>query len=161
MKWILVFLCIGVASCTMLFTNKVVPLSAPLKVIYIDYKDINYNLPQDTLYNASAAGFNVLIMGFYLTYGPADQAQNWAMVTQATQQATMQYLHSQGVVVLISFGGGTEYSAYTSDPTSLGTQVKISRFFLIRRWLNGLWLTIWTGLTSIWKTWVLGLKELE
>ncbi len=44
-----------------------VQISSPLKVIYIDWENINWNTPQDTVLAAAEAGFNVVIISFYLS----------------------------------------------------------------------------------------------
>jgi len=131
MKWIIAFFLIGICSSSVLFPNKATPLTAPLRVIYIDYKSNNpsnilFNNPSNTLFNASAAGYNVLILAFYLSSsGPADMALTWGGVDNATKIDTINKLHAKGVAVLVSFGGGTD-NPFSGDPTALGTQVEIS-----------------------------------
>jgi len=98
-------------------------LPSPLKVIYIDYEIINWNAPEQTVLAASNAGFNVIILAFWLSAtGATDMAQAWAGVDQNTQQQTMQTIHNNGGIVLVSFGGSTD-TPYGRDAYTLGTNV--------------------------------------
>lgn len=128
MKWsLLLSLFIGTYS-YVLFPNKIVPLQAPLRVLYIDHTSIDYNNPANTIFNATAAGYNVLIFGFYLsTAGPYDMSQTWLQLGSSIQQQIINKLHSQGVAALVSYGGSGDIP-YSQDATTAGTQV---RFFSI------------------------------
>ncbi len=92
------------------------------KVIYIDLID-DWNKPEQTILAASAAGFNVINLAFYLSAtGPTDAAVAWQGLSSATKTATMQTVHSAGGVVLVSLGGSTDHP-YDQDPTQLGQRV--------------------------------------
>jgi len=105
------------------FKDKRVALSGPLKVIYIDWRDINWNQPQQTLLDASASGYNVLIMAFYLSSGSAaDMCQAWEELDDGTKSSTIQQIHNNGTIVLASLGGSTDVP-FDKDPSTLGTQV--------------------------------------
>jgi len=98
-------------------------LPSPMKVIYIDWEIINWNNPAQTVLDASNAGFNVIILAFWLSAsGATDMAQAWAGVDQGTQQSTMQTIHNNGGIVLVSFGGSTD-NPYGRDASTLGTNV--------------------------------------
>jgi chitinase len=95
----------------------------PVKATYIDWADVNWNAPQDNLRTICTAGYNVIIMAFYLSgSGPTDMAQAWAGVGNATQASTMVQLHREGCIALVSFGGSTD-SPYSGDPRALGNKV--------------------------------------
>lgn len=49
--------------------------SLPRKVIYID--DGNWNSPQTSIVGAANAGFNVIILAFYMHTGPSDFLTAW------------------------------------------------------------------------------------
>jgi chitinase len=96
---------------------------SPIKALYIDWKNINWNAPQQTVLDAFNSGWNVIILAFYLSNGnPADMAQAWAGVPAATQQATINTIHSKGGVVLVSLGGSTD-SPFGLNPVTVGTNV--------------------------------------
>jgi len=98
-------------------------LSYPLKVIYIDWENINWNAPQQTVLDTVNAGFNVVIIAFYLSGGnAADMALAWAGVSDSVKQQTMATVHSKGAVVLISLGGSTD-TPFSKDPVTLGKAV--------------------------------------
>jgi chitinase len=94
----------------------------PLKVTYIDWRNVDWSAPQQNIVQIADAGFNVAILGFYLDSGPTDMAQAWASVTPAQQNSTIAYAHAQGCVVLVSAGGATE-EPYNMDPASYGSAV--------------------------------------
>eukprot|EP01087_Luapelamoeba_hula_P009078 TRINITY_DN231_c1_g1_i1.p1 TRINITY_DN231_c1_g1~~TRINITY_DN231_c1_g1_i1.p1 ORF type:complete len:321 (+),score=53.23 TRINITY_DN231_c1_g1_i1:182-1144(+) len=83
-------------------------LPVPAKVIYIDWRAINWNAPQNTVTQAVDGGYNVVIIAFYLLNGPTDMAQAWASVSKGNQQQAMNYAHSKGAKVMVSAGGSTE-----------------------------------------------------
>jgi chitinase len=94
----------------------------PIKAIYVDWH-LNWNAPQQSILDAVNAGFNVIIISFYLSSGSAaDMAQAWAALDDATKQSTIATAHSKGAVVTVSLGGATD-SPWDKDPTSLGKQV--------------------------------------
>jgi chitinase len=96
-------------------------VQAPYKVIYIDFRNVNWGNGAQTILDAADAGYNVIILAFYLSKsGPADMALVWAGLSEETKVATMNQIHDKGAVVLVSVGGATD-SPYTSDATQLGT----------------------------------------
>jgi len=98
-------------------------LAAPVKVIYIDWRNINWNNPELTVLEAVDAGFNLVILAFYLSgSGSADMAKAWEGVPSNVKQQTMQQVHSKGASVIVSLGGSTD-SPYDISPTLLGGQV--------------------------------------
>jgi len=73
--------------------------------------------------DASNAGWNVIILAFYLSGGNlADMAQAWQSVPSATQQSTISTIHSRGGIVLVSLGGSTD-SPFSRNPNTVGQQV--------------------------------------
>jgi len=100
-----------------------VAVPSPAKVLYIDWRNINWNNPEQTLLDCVDAGFNVVILAFYLSgSGSADMAKAWEGVSAQVRQQTMQTVHSKGAVVLVSLGGSTD-SPFNKPPTLLGKQV--------------------------------------
>jgi len=93
----------------------------PRKVIYID--DGNWNSPQTSIIGASNAGFNVIILAFYMHTGPSDFLEAWQGLDAGTKQATVAKLHSQGSSLLVSFGGGADGNPYTLDAYNTGLTV--------------------------------------
>lgn len=92
-------------------------VASPRKVIYIDWRGIDWNNPQQSVKDAVDAGFNVINIAFWMEGSIADMAQAWQTVSQADQQSTIQYAHSKGAVVLVTAGGSTEspYSQYSGE----------------------------------------------
>jgi hypothetical protein len=125
-------LCILAFVLCLPFTWAAVP-PVPMKAIYIDYKNINYNSPEKTVTAAADAGFNVIILAFFLSSGPVDMALVWQGMPDATKIATMDALHARGVFVVVSFGGATD-APYNLDPTLLGQTVSA---FVINNHLDG------------------------
>jgi chitinase len=98
-------------------------LGSPIKALYIDWRNIDWNGPQNTVLAVSNAGYNVVILAFYLSgSGAADMALSWQGLTTAVKQSTIQQIHSKGGVVLVSFGGSTD-DPFGKDPVALGKQV--------------------------------------
>jgi len=89
-------------------------------VLYVDYQGINWGSPQTTLTSAVSSGFNVVIISFLLLSGATDMALAWQGVDQQTQQQTMQTVHQQGGVVLVSAGGSSEIPYGQIDGWSYG-----------------------------------------
>ena len=99
----------------------------PVKAVYIDWRDVDWNKPDVTLKAAVDAGFNVIFLAFYLLTGATDFAQAWASLPAADRLASMQYAHSKGAVVLLTVAGST-VSPYYLNATSYATT--ISRYAL-------------------------------
>lgn len=92
----------------------------PVKAVYIDWRDVNWNDPSQNVKAIADAGFNVIILAFLLVSGPTDMLQAWASLPVATRTAAVSYCHSKGAVVMLSSGGATE-SPFSQDATSYGT----------------------------------------
>lgn len=100
-----------------------VQLSRPIKALYID-SGIDWNNPANTVKSVVDSGYNVVLFAFYTTnYGPLDMATAWSSLDSATKQNTVNYAHSKGAVLMVSFGGDSDASFWTKDPVSLGTEV--------------------------------------
>ena len=82
--------------------------SPPLIATYIDWRDINWLAPQDTVLAAVRAGFNCVILSFLLTTGPTDLLEGWAGLDAATRNATLAAAHAAGAVLMLSAGGASE-----------------------------------------------------
>jgi len=99
-----------------------IELGSPVKAIYIDWH-LNWNAPDQSLLQAVNAGYNVIIISFYLSAsGPTDMAQAWAALNATAKQSTINTAHSKGAVVTVSLGGSTD-SPYSQNPYTLGTTV--------------------------------------
>ena len=108
MKGLLILLSFLYFCFSQQFAGKSTPVSTPLRVIYVDYLNVDYNDPTQTVLQAVSAGFNVIILAFYISSsGPADMALAWQGVPAASKQATMNAVHAAGAIVMVSFGGGT------------------------------------------------------
>jgi chitinase len=107
---------------TLCLANSLVSaVQAPYKVIYIDFRNLNWNNGAQTVLDAADAGFNVIILAFYLSSGgAADAAQVWAALPDATKIETMNQVHAKGAVVMIAVGGATD-SPYQMSASQLGT----------------------------------------
>jgi chitinase len=98
--------------------------SSGRKVIYLSYADINWGDFGSTVRSAADAGYNVLIMSFYVSTAHAayDSAQVWQSLGAGGQQDALNYVHGKGGCVLLSVGGATD-SPFSLDPNSLGNEV--------------------------------------
>jgi len=90
-------------------------------VIYID--DGNWNAPQISIIGAADAGFNVIILAFYMHTGPSDFLEAWQRLSPSTKQNIISNIHSKGAVLLVSFGGGADRNPYTLDAYSAGENI--------------------------------------
>jgi len=95
--------------------------AGPKKVIYID--DGNWNAPQKSIVGAADAGFNVIILAFYMHTGPSDFLTAWEGLDSGTKNQTVSTLHSKGASLIVSFGGGADGNPYTLDAYSIGQTV--------------------------------------
>jgi V8-like Glu-specific endopeptidase/chitinase len=82
-------------------------MPSPAKIIYIDWRAIDWNAPQNNVIQAVDAGYNIIILAFYLLDTPADIAQAWQGISQSDQQAAVNYAHSKGAQVMVAAGGST------------------------------------------------------
>jgi len=99
---------------------------AVVKSIYID-SDVNWaGNPCDSPLRAAKAGFNVIILAFYLrTAGPADMLTAWSNSmywTQGSAATCAAQLHGLGAVIMFAAGGATDNPyPWSGDPTTDGT----------------------------------------
>lgn len=99
-------------------------LPSPRRVLYIDYRDINWNTPTQTVTAAVDAGYNVILLAFLLSTSPADMAQAWSTAGTSAQTAAVAYAHSKGAVLMVSAAGSTDLPWTTfSDGSSYGNYV--------------------------------------
>lgn len=96
-------------------------INAQKKVIYID--DGNWNSPQDSIIGAANAGFNTIILAFYMHTGSSDFLQAWEGLDNDTKTSTVKTLHAKGANLLVSFGGGADGNPYVVDAYSMGLTV--------------------------------------
>jgi chitinase len=80
----------------------------PIIATYIDYRDINWLAPAQTLLDAVAGGSNVVIIAFLLATGPTDFLEGWAAVDPAIRNNTLATIHAAGAIVMLSAGGASE-----------------------------------------------------
>ena len=92
-------------------------INGPVKAIYIDYKGINWNNGSQVIYQAIDAGYNLVIIAFYLQDTVADMAELWSTTSQTDRVNAVNYAHSKGAFVTVSAGGATcePYSAYSGS----------------------------------------------
>mgnify|MGYP002387725453 CR=1 FL=1 len=96
--------------------------------VYIDFRDVNWGDPCQTLTHAVTAGYNVVIIAFLLggastnNFRPFDLSLTWSQQTPAYISSCMANIHSMGAVVMVSAGGSTEqaYSNVANDGTAYG-----------------------------------------
>jgi chitinase len=93
------------------------------KVIYLSYTGLNYNNFAQTVQQASDAGYNVLIMSFYVVTSHAafDSTTLWGQLG-AAQQSALNYVHNAGGCVLLSVGGATDVP-YAMDPNAVASEI--------------------------------------
>jgi len=96
--------------------------NGPLKALYID-EGINWNDPSTTFKAVVDAGYNLVILAFYVSGKAADAAAAWAQLSSAQQNETVAYAHSKGARITVSAGGATDnpYNAFTG--TAYGQSV--------------------------------------
>ena len=88
---------------------------APLKVVYIDWRDVNWNDMSVTVRAACAQGWNLIILSFWMgSAGPVDAALTWSTSPAANRAAALHYCHSVGALVGLSAGGSTDMPYGTS-----------------------------------------------
>jgi len=97
-------------------------LAGPKKVIYIDYRGINWSKPEQTVTAAVDGGFNVVILAFWIWgSGAADMALAWESV--GDKKPTMDYVHSKGAIVLVSGGGSTDAPYAVTSGSEYGSRI--------------------------------------
>ena len=95
---------------------------APIIATYIDWREVNWSHPEQTLLKALSAGFNVIILAFQLQTGPTDFLEAWLSADPAVRNATLSAAHAKGAVVMLSAGGASE-EPYKADPAAYGRAV--------------------------------------
>ena len=87
----------------------------PVKGVYVDWRDVDWNTPENTVKAAVDAGYNVVYLAFYLLTSSTDMLQAWAGISNARRAAALNYAHSRGAVVMLSASGATTtpYTATT------------------------------------------------
>lgn len=98
------------------FTN----FSAPVRSVYVDYRDINWNDASVTVKAIADRGYNVILLAFWMASWPADMVLVWTQLSSSAQIATRDYVHSKGGILLLSAGGSTE-SPYAMSATTYCT----------------------------------------
>lgn len=86
---------------------------------------VSWSRPDTTIRAMADAGYNVIIMAFYLSdSGAVDFASAWTTAIGDTERAAaVAYAHSKGAVVLMSVGGATDGVWHTKDAATLGARV--------------------------------------
>ena len=77
---------------------------------------VDQNDPGTNIRQAVDAGFNVVLLAFYLTSGAVDAALAWANVSPSSRAATIAYAHARGAVVMLSLGGATGTTDCSGQP---------------------------------------------
>lgn len=96
----------------------------PLKVVYIDYRDVNWNDGSITVRAAIDAGYNVINLAFFMSgSGAVDMALVWSQLSTDQKNATMAYAHSKNAIVMVSAGGSTDVPYISTNGTAYGTAV--------------------------------------
>jgi len=96
-------------------------VTLPRRVIYVD-SGIDWNNPHLTIIGACQAGYNVVIMAFYLAQGPFDMLTAWESVSYENKRLALDTCHSLGAIVMASYGGATE-SPYLLSAQTEGQRV--------------------------------------
>lgn len=94
----------------------------PRKVIYIDTITSWYPDPTLNIYQAAEAGFNVIILSFYLSSGPTDIVAAWVSATQKQRENCLNIIHKNNAILVMSAGGGTD-TPYNLNPVKYATQI--------------------------------------
>lgn len=101
-------------------------LNLPRKVIYVDFKPVNFVNPFDTIKVLVDQGYNVINVAFWLYNGgssiAADFALVWENATPQQRQDSINYAASHCAVIMVSASGSTE-TPYDFDPVDYGTQL--------------------------------------
>ncbi len=91
----------------------VAPISVPhpIKTVYIDWRDINWNAPDQTVTSAVDGGFNVVVLAFFMGGAATDmlQVRVWACSVagpRCVRQA--RGCHGLGVALAARPGLGTQ-----------------------------------------------------
>jgi len=97
-------------------------LTLPRKVVYIDWKNVNWNNIGETIMDAVKQGYNVVILCFWLsTTGAADILSTWTTLSNEQAQNILDSVHANGAILLAGGFGSTDYP-YNLNPVTVGTQ---------------------------------------
>ncbi|AYV84706.1 MAG: glycoside hydrolase [Hyperionvirus sp.] len=113
-------------DCPEPFDRRTITTILPKKVICIDEK-LNWGNPPSSILKAIDDGYNVINLGFYLDAGrgPSNMALIWKNFTKELRDALLAYAHSKKAVIMVSVGGPTSTTIYTSNPEAFATEVTI------------------------------------
>merc|ERR1712130_980034 len=93
-------------------SNKVNSKTTQKNVIYIDYK-INWSDVTSDIKAAVQAGYNIIILSFYLQRsGLVDAALSFEKLPVEKRNSIIEFAHENGAKILISAGGATEHIDY-------------------------------------------------
>ncbi|KAG0709372.1 glycoside hydrolase family 18 protein [Suillus ampliporus] len=95
--------------------------AAPHFVIYSDEWVSGENGPPAV---SEITGYNVFALSFWLISGPADQAEEWVLIDNATRASIISSYHDAGISLVVSAFGSTD--APTSegyDPTTIANDL--------------------------------------
>lgn len=69
------------------------------------------------------AGYNLVILSFYIINGPTAMAQCWSELSDEEQIGTMRYAHTTGAKIPVSAGGSTSYPYNLTVGVNFGSAV--------------------------------------
>jgi len=92
-------------------------------VTLIDFKDVVWTKPGQTVMNAVDGGFNVVLLGFYtFAHGPVDFGLTWSGLSKADQAEAMKHAHDKSAAVLLSAGGPSDSPYLNLSGTEYGSK---------------------------------------
>jgi len=91
-----------------------------VKSMYID-SGINWSDPSITFKAMVDAGYNLIILAFYVSGSAADAAAAWAQLSSSVQQSTIAYAHGKNARIIVSAGGATDSPYNKFSGTQYGT----------------------------------------
>ena len=101
-----------------------VTVPAPVRAVYLDARDLDWNDPGATILAAVNASFNVIHLAFAVggPDGATDALGAWLAGGAWTQRhnATVAAAHARGAVLLLSAGGATDDSYFRKDAATYG-----------------------------------------
>ncbi len=109
-------------------------LNGAKRVVYIDYRDIDWNNGGAVVTAAIDGGYNVVIIAFWMMSGAADLALSWSTLTPVQRATVMAYAHARNAIVLVAAGGSTELPYASTTGTNYGQRVAA---FVIANGLDG------------------------
>ncbi|KAG1746540.1 glycoside hydrolase family 18 protein [Suillus paluster] len=95
--------------------------AAPHFVIYSDKWVTGENGPPAV---SNITGYNVFALSFWLISGPADQAEEWVLLDNATRASIVQSYHNAGISLIVSaFGSSDAPTSGGYDPTTIANDL--------------------------------------